>query len=97
VAKPETTKISTALSDQRMAVTYLRPFFVYDGLVTKCLEYATKFEHIMDLTRLRALTSMLTMLNQFVRNIVIYNLQHDFNLSEDEVLAILWSFSGDCY
>jgi dynein heavy chain 1 len=45
------------------------------------------------------------MLNQFVRNIVIYNLQHDFNLSADIiekyitkslVLAILWSFSGDC-
>jgi dynein heavy chain 1 len=59
----------------------------------------------MDFTRLRALGSMFTMLNQSVRNILIYNQQHDFRLSEDViekyatkslVLAILWSFSGDC-
>jgi dynein heavy chain 1 len=59
----------------------------------------------MDFTRLRALGSMFTMLNQSVRNILIYNQQHDFRLSEDIiekyvtkslVLSILWSFSGDC-
>ncbi len=59
----------------------------------------------MDFTRLRALGSMFTMLNQCVRNVIIYNQQHDFRLNEEQiekyitkslVLSILWSFSGDC-
>jgi dynein heavy chain 1 len=59
----------------------------------------------MDFTRLRALGSMFTMLNQAIRNILIYNFQHDFRLSEDIIekyicksliLSILWSFTGDC-
>ena len=97
--------ISSVLSDQRSAASYLRPFFSLDGIVTKSLEFAAKFEHIMDFTRLRALGSMFTMLNQCVRNVIIYNQQHDFRLNEEHiekyvtkslVLGILWSFSGDC-
>lgn len=99
------TAVSPILADQRSSASYLRPFFTLDGLVTKALEYATKFEHIMDFTRLRALGSMFTMLNQCVRNVITYNQQHDFRLSEEIiekymtkslVLAIIWSFSGDC-
>lgn len=89
----------------RSAASYLRPFFGPDGLVTKALECATQYEHIMDFTRLRALGSMFTMLNQCVRNVITYNQQRDFRLSEETiekyvtkslVLAVLWSFSGDC-
>ena len=98
-------ELSGSLLNQRFAAAALRAYFTPDGLVTKCLEYATKFEHIMDFTRLRALGSMFTMINQSVRNVVIYNQRHDFRLSEEIVekyvtkslvLAILWSFSGDC-
>lgn len=48
---------------------------------------------------------MFTMLNQCVRNVITYNQQRDFPLTEETiekymtkslVLAILWSFSGDC-
>jgi dynein heavy chain 1 len=96
---------SAIIRDQRMAATYLRPYFTLDGLVTKALDFATKFEHIMDFTRLRALGSLFSMTNQCVRNVLLYNQQHDFRLSDELVekyvtksllLAVLWSFSGDC-
>ena len=102
---PPTPEVSSTLASQRAAAVYLRPFFTLDSLVTKCLEHASKdFEHIMDFTRLRALGSMFTMINQSVRNVLIYNREHDFDLNEEIfekyitkslILAILWSFSGD--
>jgi dynein heavy chain 1 len=36
---------------QRDIATILSPFFVSDGLVKRCLEYAETLEHIMDFTR----------------------------------------------
>ena len=42
----------------------------------KCLEFAMGQEHIMDFTRLRALSSLFSMFKQAVRNIITYNQQH---------------------
>ena len=43
----------------------------------------------MDFTRLRALGSLFSMLNQMVRNILLYNHQHaDFPMQSDQVIAI---------
>ena len=67
----------------------IQPFFAPDNLVAKCLEYAATQEHIMDFTRLRALGSLFSMLNQMVRNILLYNHQHaDFPMQSDQVSAI---------
>ena len=76
-----------------------------DGLVKKCLDYASSLEHIMDFTRLRALGSLFSMINQSVRNVLQYNHSHaDFPMPIDQVEkyvskclvhAILWSFTGD--
>ena len=62
-------------------------------------------EHIMDFTRLRALGSLFSMLNQAVRNVLHYNHTHsDFPMmiehlekyiSKALVHAVLWSFAGD--
>lgn len=59
----------------------------------------------MDFTRLRALSSLFSMLNQFARNVLIYNQQHsDFPVTPDQldqyipkalVYSLLWSFAGD--
>ena len=59
----------------------------------------------MDFTRLRALSSLFSMLNQACRNLLQYNAQHpDFPLTPDQlesyvprslVHALLWSFAGD--
>lgn len=97
--------MSPALSVQREVASILQSYFAPDGLVVKCLEYAMKQEHIMDFTRLRALSSLFSMLNQAVRNVLQYNHSHtDFPLPSEQlerympkclVYALLWSFAGD--
>lgn len=97
--------ISPVISVQREVATILQTYFSPDGLVVRCLEYAIKQEHIMDFTRLRALSSLFSMLNQAVRNILQYNHTHmDFPLPSEQierympkclVYALLWSFAGD--
>ena len=59
----------------------------------------------MDFTRLRALGSLFSMLNQTVRNVLAYNNNHpDFPMASDRVekyvskclvQSLLWSFTGD--
>ena len=92
------------LNEQRAAASLYEQFLSSNGLVTKCLEMASRLEHIMDFMRLRALDSLFSVLNQNVRNIISYNQQHDFKLNADQtekylikslLLAVLWSFSGD--
>ncbi|XP_078516318.1 cytoplasmic dynein 1 heavy chain 1 [Lissotriton helveticus] len=96
---------SPMLQIQRDAATVLQPYFTSSGLVIKALEHAFKLEHIMDLTRLRCLGSLFSMLHQACRNIAQYNANHpDFPMQIDQleryiqrylIYAILWSFSGD--
>ena len=57
--------------------------FQPDGIVVKALEWALKKEgHIMEITRMRALGSLFSMLNECVRRIITYNNNHsDFPLT----------------
>ncbi|CAF1362270.1 unnamed protein product, partial [Didymodactylos carnosus] len=59
---------SPTINLQRVLAAILRPSFLQDGLVIKALQYALQQEHIMDFTRLRALNSLFSMLNQAIRN-----------------------------
>ncbi|XP_067011460.2 dynein heavy chain, cytoplasmic isoform X2 [Anabrus simplex] len=105
--KPESKEdvLSPALQVQREVAGILQSYFSPDGLVVRCLEFAMKQEHIMDFTRLRALSSLFSMLNQGVRNVLQYNHTHaDFPLPSEQleryipkclVYALLWSFAGD--
>ncbi|XP_012868489.1 PREDICTED: cytoplasmic dynein 1 heavy chain 1 [Dipodomys ordii] len=96
---------SPMLQIQRDAATIMQPYFTSNGLVTKALEHAFKLEHIMDLTRLRCLGSLFSMLHQACRNVAQYNANHpDFPMHIEQleryiqrylVYAILWSLSGD--
>ncbi|KAM9149649.1 LOW QUALITY PROTEIN: cytoplasmic dynein 1 heavy chain 1-like [Pangshura tecta] len=98
---------SPMLQIQRDAATIMQPYFTSNGLVTKALEHAFKLEHIMDLTRLRCLGSLFSMLHQACRNVAQYNANHpDFPMQIDQleryiqrylVYAILWSLSGDSH
>ncbi|KAG0726862.1 Dynein heavy chain, cytoplasmic [Chionoecetes opilio] len=99
-------EITPTLQVQRDVAAILSPHLTPDGLVVKCLEYAaTSLEHIMDFTRMRALSSLFALLNQAVRNIVQYNNSHpDFPMQSDQleryipkslVHSLLWSFAGD--
>lgn len=97
--------ISPTMQVQRDVALILTPYFSPDALVVRCLEFATKQEHIMDFTRLRALNSLFSMLNQGVRNVLEHNETHsDFPLTNEQleayipkclVYSLLWSFSGD--
>ncbi|EPY87752.1 dynein, cytoplasmic, heavy polypeptide 1-like protein [Camelus ferus] len=96
---------SPMLQIQRDAATIMQPYFTSSGLVAKALEHASKLEHIMDLTRLRCLGSLFSMLHQACRNAAQYNANHpDFPMQLEQleryiqrylVYAILWSLSGD--
>ncbi|XP_030020118.2 dynein heavy chain, cytoplasmic isoform X1 [Manduca sexta] len=97
--------LSPALQTQRDVAAILQPLFFGDGLVVKCLERAASLDHIMDFTRHRALSSLHSMLNRGVRNILGYNRQHpDFPITNEQleayvpkwlVYSLLWSFAGD--
>lgn len=97
--------LSPTLQIQVDVASILQPYLAPDGLVVRCLEYAMEQEHIMDFTRLRALSSLFSMLNQSVRNVLQYNHAHaDFPLPNEQleryipkclVYALLWSFAGD--
>ncbi|XP_060804539.1 dynein heavy chain, cytoplasmic isoform X3 [Amyelois transitella] len=97
--------LSPALQTQRDVAAILQPLFFGDGLVVKCLERAASLDHIMDFTRHRALSSLHSMLNRGVRNILAYNRQHpDFPITNEQleayvpkwlVYSLLWSFAGD--
>ena len=104
--KDEADGVSPTLKVQRDVASILAPYFASDGLVKKALEFAGEsLEHIMDFTRLRALGSLFSMLNQAVRNVLQYNHTHaDFPImiehlekymSKMLVNAVLWSFAGD--
>ena len=66
--------LSPTIQVQRDVANILQLYFSPDGMVTRALEHAaTQLEHIMDFTRLRALSSLFSMLNQCVRNVLNYN------------------------
>lgn len=97
--------MSPALRLQREIAALIQPFFTNDGLVEKCLEFSAGLDHIMDFTRMRALSSLFCMMNEAVRQIHSYNSSHqDFPLEPDVVdrfmsksliYGMLWSFTGD--
>ncbi|KPM05539.1 dynein heavy chain, cytoplasmic-like protein [Sarcoptes scabiei] len=97
--------ISDSLLLQHNFAQTLRNYFTSDGLVKRCYEFATKQEHIMDFTRLRAFSSLFSLLNQCCRNVLLYNQNHpDFQIDQDVlekyvpgalVYCILWAFAGD--
>ena len=97
--------VSPSIAVQREIASLLQPYFTADGLVNRCLDHASTLEHIMDFTRLRALGSLFSMINQSVRTVLHYNLTHsDFPMNSEQlesyipkalVYAMLWSFTGD--
>ncbi|VEL09212.1 unnamed protein product [Protopolystoma xenopodis] len=96
---------SPSLQVQRDIAGILAPYFTDNGLISRCLEYARSLDHVMDFTRLRALTSLFALLKQGVRNVLAYNLSHlDFPLTPDQLEAYIsrylisstvWALAGD--
>jgi len=61
---------------QRDCADLLSAHLSSDGLVVRALQHAETLDHVMDFTRLRALGSLFSMLNQMVRNVLNYNQAH---------------------
>ncbi|KAJ1678345.1 dynein heavy chain, partial [Spiromyces aspiralis] len=61
---------SPILRIQREAALVLAPHFEPGNLVERCLDYATSLAHIMDFTRMRALSTLFSLLNQAVCSIL---------------------------
>lgn len=71
------------MQTQRDIATILEQYVQPDGLVERCLNFASKLEHIMDFTRLRAMGSLFSMLKDGVRCILNYNNTHpDFPMDQ---------------
>lgn len=96
---------SPHMETQRGIVTILEPFFQEDGLINAAIDHAHTIEHIMDFTTTRALSTLFSLINKTIRNVLEYNIHHpDFPLPQEKVeqyvsrrmlVSIIWAFSGD--
>lgn len=77
------------IQTQRDIAAILTPYFAPDGLINKCLEFAKGLEHVMDFTRLRALGSLFSMINQSVRYVLNYDQNHpDFPMQVRVIFCV---------
>lgn len=95
-----------ALALQGQVADLLQAFLATDDFISTALERAEGFNHIMEFTVARVLSTLFSLLNKCVRDIIEYNAQHvDFPLDPEQVesfvakkllLALVWSLTGDC-
>lgn len=105
VETEENRTASPILLTQQACADALVPHFAEDGLIPRSLEYAATLDHIMDFTVMRVLSTLFSLLNKSVRNVIQYNSQHsDFPMGPEQiesyiskrlVFSTIWSFAGD--
>jgi len=95
------------LQTQKQCASIIRSMFISedgDSFILKSLENASKRVHIMDFTRLRVLTSLFSLVNKGISNIIAYNQLHsEFPINDDivtkyitnrVVYSVVWAFGG---
>ncbi|GAB7350693.1 hypothetical protein MBLNU459_g1254t2 [Dothideomycetes sp. NU459] len=97
---------ATAQAVQDQVASLLQERLRSNSFLSQTLEHARTFNHIMEFTEIRALTTLFSLLRQACRSIIEYNVQHpDFPLEAEQiesyiskklVLALVWSLVGDC-
>ena len=101
--EPGSYSVPVGLQAQRDAADVMGRFFEEGELVEKCLAYVATQEHIMDFTRLRALTGVFSLMNKAISTIIEYNSTHDFAMPQDRLeryitnrvaYALMWGFGG---
>jgi len=95
-----------ALSTQSHMAELLGQLLESDNFIVETLTEASKYTHIMEFTEVRVLNTLFSLLNKICRTMIEYNIQHsDFPLEDEQVeayvskkllLALVWSFTGDC-
>ncbi|KAF2103413.1 dynein heavy chain [Rhizodiscina lignyota] len=94
------------LTVQGQAADFLQAHLQSEQLVHKALTEARPLRHIMEYSDIRALKTLFSLLNKACRSLLEYNIQHpDFPLEVEQIdaylskkllLAMTWSFTGDC-
>jgi dynein heavy chain 1 len=102
-AMTESSPAQAGLLLQRQCADYLQPVFTPGGLIEASLANAAKRFHIMDFTRLRALTSLFSLVNRAILNIIEFNSRHTSPMGLDQVeryiqnrllFGTMWGFGG---
>ncbi|KNZ50938.1 dynein heavy chain 1, cytosolic, partial [Puccinia sorghi] len=104
-AKDNSGEVPDNLITQRSIIEVLSAYFQPEGLVTGALQFAAGVDHIMEFTVARALSTLFSLINKTIRNVLDYNTRHnDFPLPLDKIraycqkrllIAIVWAFTGD--
>ncbi|KAL8732460.1 MAG: hypothetical protein Q9166_002673 [cf. Caloplaca sp. 2 TL-2023] len=95
-----------SLAVQKRVAAIVQTNLAAGGLLGKALFEASKNDHIMDFTLIRAMNTMFSLINRISRAIIDYNVQHeDFQLDDDQMevyvskkllVALIWALTGDC-
>ncbi|PLW56951.1 hypothetical protein PCANC_02857 [Puccinia coronata f. sp. avenae] len=103
--KDNSGEVPDNLITQRSIMEILSPYFQSGGLVTRALEFAAGVDHIMEFTLARAVSTLFSLINKTIRNVLDYNARHnDFPLPMEKIraycqkrllVAIVWAFTGD--
>ena len=94
------------LAVQSQVADLLTVFLTSEDFAMQALQKAQDYQHIMEFTVARVLTTLFSLLNKAVRDVIEYNGQHsDFPLEPEQIegfigkkllLALVWAFTGDC-
>ena len=91
---------------QEQVADLIQHYFGAEQLLDNALQEVHKYSHVMQFTEIRALNTLLSLLNKACRTVIEYNIQHeDFPLDQEQVesfvqkkilLALVWALAGDC-
>ncbi|KAI1416726.1 cytoplasmic dynein heavy chain [Hypoxylon sp. FL1857] len=94
------------LQIQGQVADLLQAYLTTDDFILEALKQAESYNHIMEFTVARVLTTLFSLLNKAVRDMIEYNAAHiDFPLDPEQVeayvakkllLALVWALTGDC-
>jgi dynein heavy chain 1, cytosolic len=94
------------LAVQSQVADLLNVHLTGENFILSALEQAQKYNHIMEFTVARVLTTLFSLLNKAVRDAIEYNAQHsDFPLEHEQLeayvskkllVALVWALTGDC-
>ncbi|OTA63575.1 hypothetical protein K449DRAFT_464224 [Hypoxylon sp. EC38] len=94
------------LQIQGQVADLLQAYLTTDDFILTALKEAEGYNHIMEFTVARVLTTLFSLLNKAVRDMIEYNAAHvDFPLDPEQIeayvakkllLALVWALTGDC-
>ncbi|KAI8958673.1 cytoplasmic dynein heavy chain [Daldinia sp. FL1419] len=94
------------LQIQGQVADLLHAYLTTDNFILDVLKQAETYNHIMEFTIARVLTTLFSLLNKSVRDMIEYNAAHiDFPLDPEQIeayvakkllLALVWALTGDC-